>query len=148
MQKTRVASGIHLLVTIGVFFWVEVLVAQVAQAGDLQGADDPALQVAIETWLEDNDEDSLPAFAALAADGNVAARLLLSRIEVTDQGPSNYVNSLSRKDGTSVQSGYNQKYARNQNSDGYLCRPGSGPDGRIRCQWAAGSDIHCARLTR
>jgi hypothetical protein len=36
-------------------------------------------------------------FASLAAGGNVAARLLLSRIEVTDQAPGDYLNGLSRK---------------------------------------------------
>lgn len=98
MQRSIVTSGIHLLIAIGVFFWVEVFMVQGAQAGDLQGADDPALQAAMETWLDDNDEVSLPAFATLAADGNIAARLLLSRIEVTDQGPSDFVNGLSRKE--------------------------------------------------
>jgi len=69
-----------LLIAIGVFFWVEVFMVQGAQAGDLQGADDPALQAAMETWLGDNDEASLRAFAALAADGNIAARLLRPRV--------------------------------------------------------------------
>ena len=98
MQNSRLTNGIHLLMTIGVFLWVEIFALQGAQAGDLKGADDPALQAAIETWLQDNDADSLPAFAALAAEGNIAARLLLSRIEVTDRGPSDFVNGLSRKE--------------------------------------------------
>jgi uncharacterized protein YfiM (DUF2279 family) len=68
-----------------------------AQAGDLSGEDDPALQAAIELWLQDNDADSLAQFAALASAGNKAARLLLARIEATDQAASDFVNSLSRK---------------------------------------------------
>jgi len=98
MQKSLVKSGIQLLTTIGVFFWVEVFVIQSAQADDLKGLEDPVLQAAIEIWLQDNDEDSLPVFATLAGEGNIAARLLLSRIEATDQGPSDFLNGLSRKE--------------------------------------------------
>jgi hypothetical protein len=68
-----------------------------AQAGDLAGSSDPAFEAAVEVWLEDNDPDSLPALARLAADGNIAARLLLSRIAATDQAPSDFVEGLSRK---------------------------------------------------
>lgn len=98
MKKSIVKSGIHLLMTIGILFWVEIFVVPTARADDLKGLEEPALQTAIETWLEDNDEDSLPILAALAAEGNIAARLLLARIEVTDQGPSNFLNGLSRKE--------------------------------------------------
>jgi hypothetical protein len=97
MQQSRVKRSINLLMTIGITFWVEVFLVQGVQASDLKGADDPALQAAMEIWLADNDADSLPAMAALAADGNIAARLLLSRIEVTDQGPSDFIIGLSRK---------------------------------------------------
>ena len=69
-----------------------------AQAGDLPGGDDPALLAAIDVWLQDNDADSLPAMAALAGDGNTAARLLLARIEATEQAPSIFVSSLSRNE--------------------------------------------------
>jgi hypothetical protein len=98
MQWSRMKQAIQLPTMIDVFFWIGLLVGQAVQASDLKGADDPALQAAMETWLADNDADSLPAFATLAADGNIAARLLLSRIEVTDQGPSDFVNGLSRKE--------------------------------------------------
>jgi hypothetical protein len=90
--------AIHVPDAIGVFLWLGLLLVQGIQAGELKGADDPVLQASVELWLEDNDLDSLPAFAALAAEGNIAARLLLSRIEVTDQGPSDFVYGLSRKE--------------------------------------------------
>jgi len=77
---------------------VGVFIAQSAQANGLSGSDDPALQAAIEVWLDDNDKDSLPVFATLASEGNIAARLLLARIQDTDWAPSNYVSGLSRKE--------------------------------------------------
>jgi len=98
MQKQMVCSGIRGLATIGVFFCLAVFVVPGTQANDLAGSSDPALQAAIEIWLQDNDADSLPVFAALAAEGNIAARLLLARIEVTDQAPSDYLLGLSRKE--------------------------------------------------
>ncbi len=78
--------------------WVGVFITQSAQADDLSGIDDPALLAAVEVWLEDNDPDSLPVFAALAGEGNKAARLLLARIVATEQAASNFVSGLSRKE--------------------------------------------------
>jgi len=78
--------------------WVGVFVTQSVQANDLSGFDDPALLAAIEVWLQDNDTESLPVFAALASEGNKAARLLLARIEATEQAASNFVSGLSRKE--------------------------------------------------
>jgi hypothetical protein len=98
MQQYLLNKGIRMLIAIAVIFWIEVLVLQAVRASELQGMDDPALQAAIDTWLVDNDEDSLPVFATLAAQGNIAARMLLARIEVTDQGPSDFVDGLSRKE--------------------------------------------------
>ncbi len=97
MQKSIVKNGIHMLAIIGVFFLAAVLVIQSAQANDLKGLEDPAFRAAIEKWLQDNDVDSLPVFATLASEGNIAARLLLARIEATDQAPSDFVSDLSRK---------------------------------------------------
>ena len=79
-------------------FWVGVFITQSAQANDLSGFDDPALLAAIEVWLQDNDTKSLPVFASLAGEGNKAARLLLARIEATEQASSNFVSGLSRKE--------------------------------------------------
>jgi len=79
-------------------FWVGVFITQSAQANDLSGFDDPALLAAIEVWLRDNDTESLPIFASLAGEGNKAARILVARIEATEQAASNYVSGLSRKE--------------------------------------------------
>jgi len=98
MQGLIESCGIRLLMTTGAIFWIAMLAGQGAEANELKGTDDSALQASIETWLQDNDVDSLPTIAALAADGNIAARLLLSRIEMTDQGPSDFVIGLSRKE--------------------------------------------------
>jgi hypothetical protein len=46
-----------------------------------EGADDPAFQEAVEIWLSDDDATSLPMFAKLARDGNVAAQILLGQID-------------------------------------------------------------------
>ena len=78
--------------------WVGVFSTQSAQANDLSGFDDPALLAAIEVWLQDNYTKSLPVFASLAGEGNKAARLLLARIEATEQASSNFVSGLSRKE--------------------------------------------------
>ena len=98
MQKSVEKGGIRLLRIIGILLWIEVLLSQGVQASDLKGLEDPSLQAAIEIWLQDNDEDSLPVFATLAIGGNRAARLLLARIEATDQALSDYVSGLSRKE--------------------------------------------------
>ena len=91
-------SCIQVKKIISVLLWVGVFVTQIAHASDLTGSDDPALLAAIEVWLEDNDKDSLPVIATLAGEGNIAARLLLARIENADIAPSDYVNNLSRKE--------------------------------------------------
>ncbi len=95
-EKQIAGSILRLQVIFAVLFWVGVLITQGVQANDLSGSDDPALQAAIEVWLEDDDENSLPVIANLAGEGNIAARLLLARIEDTDRAPSDYVSSLSR----------------------------------------------------
>jgi hypothetical protein len=87
----RLRTSIATCVLIGIFC------AQQAQAGELAGSGQPAFEAAVELWLEDNDSDSLPRLAGLAAAGNIAARLLLSRIAATDQAPSDFIEGLSRK---------------------------------------------------
>ena len=77
---------------------IGIFPAHQAQASDLAGSNDPAFEAAVELWLDDNDSDSLPELAALAADGNTAARLLLSRIAATDQAPTDFIEGLSRKE--------------------------------------------------
>jgi hypothetical protein len=98
MRISLLKSGMRLLITIAAVFWIELAALDAAQADDLSGQEDPALLLAIDTWLEGDDEGSLTVFATLAAEGNIAARLLLARIAATDQGPSDYVDGLSRKE--------------------------------------------------
>jgi len=98
MHKSIVKSSIHLRLTMSVFFWVAIFLTPPAKATDLSGIDDPALLAAVEVWLLDNDPDSLQVFAFHAGEGNKAARLLLARIEATEQAASNFVTGLSRKE--------------------------------------------------
>jgi hypothetical protein len=60
-----------------------------------EGADDPAFQEAVEIWLSDDDATSLPMFAMLARDGNVAAQILLGQIESERHLLSPWVATLS-----------------------------------------------------
>ena len=92
LGKCRVPCRLILAAVLSISF----LLASVAQADGLPGDEDPAFLVAVETWLDGNDVDSLPALASLARSGNVAARLLLSRIEVTDLAMGDYVAGLTR----------------------------------------------------
>ena len=91
-------SDLRIRIIFAGLFWVAVVITHSAQANDLSGFDDPALLAAIEVWLQDNDTESLPVFASLAGEGNKAARLLLARIEATEQAASNFVSGLSRKE--------------------------------------------------
>ena len=65
-------------------------------SADLSGRDDPDFKRAIEWWLADDDQQSLPVLSSLAKVGNKAARLLLSRIEFTDRSPQQAVMKLKR----------------------------------------------------
>lgn len=58
-------------------------------AQPLPGAEVPGLQTAVRNWLADDEASALPALAALAHQGNSAARLLLALIDSTPalQGP-------------------------------------------------------------
>ena len=98
LKKQMHNNDFHAQIILISMLWIGVFFTQSAQANDLSGRDDPALLAAIEVWLEDNDKDSLPNIATLAGEGNIAARLLLSRIENADVAPSNFVSSLSRKE--------------------------------------------------
>jgi hypothetical protein len=85
-------------IEIGAIFWILIFLIPSVQANDLAGIDDPELLAATEIWLQDNDKDSLPVFASLAREGNKAARLLLARIEATEQAAGHFVSGLSRKE--------------------------------------------------
>jgi hypothetical protein len=54
-----------------------------ASADEIAGQADPRFQRALAEWLDDDDENSLPAFAALAAEDSRAAQVMLGLIEVT-----------------------------------------------------------------
>lgn len=69
-----------------------------AYAVKLHGADSPELAQAVTAWLNDDDRSSLPALAQLAARGNIAAAMLVARIERTTKFATPYVRSLSRAD--------------------------------------------------
>ena len=65
-------------------------------AETIQGSDNTRFKQAVTAWLNNNDEQSLPLFAELALEGNIAARLFLSRIERTERVPSHFVSNLSQ----------------------------------------------------
>ena len=67
-------------------------------ANPLQGKDDPALQSAINLWLDNNDADSLTKFSTLAKTGNRAARMLLARIERTERAPSDFLERMTKSE--------------------------------------------------
>ncbi|MCP4431508.1 MAG: hypothetical protein GY806_11055 [Gammaproteobacteria bacterium] len=71
---------------------------QSSKAGTLSGVNDPDFLMAVDTWLSDNDSGSLPVLSALSNKGNIAARLLLSRIEITDRASGNFVRQMSRSE--------------------------------------------------
>ncbi len=54
-------------------------------AEPIAGQDDPRFQAALALWLTDDEETALPELAALAAEGNRAAQILVARIDVTPQ---------------------------------------------------------------
>ena len=62
----------------------------------MKGQDAPRFQEALALWLAEDDETALPEFAALAAEGNRAAQVLLAHIDVAVplQGP--WLASLPR----------------------------------------------------
>jgi hypothetical protein len=62
-------------------FCASVLVAHAAVAQPIPGADDPALRIAAQRWLDNEDPaEDLWALGEIAADGNVAARMLVNGI--------------------------------------------------------------------
>jgi hypothetical protein len=66
-----------------------VLATPATRADPIAGQGDPRFVAALTLWLADDEVRSLPALAALAADGNRAAQILLGLIDRTPpvQGP-------------------------------------------------------------
>lgn len=68
----------------------------------LDGADEPDFEVALRAWLADNDAAALPAFAELAAEGNQAARILLSLIDRMPHLHAEWMTGLTRAERRSL----------------------------------------------
>ena len=66
-----------------------LLLPGVPRAADVAGEDAPRFQAALELWLADDDQEALPALAALAGEGNRAAQVLLALTDAITplQGP-------------------------------------------------------------
>jgi len=62
----------------------------------LRGQDDARFQSALALWLADAEETALPELAALAAEGNRAAQLLLAQIDVTPSFHGPWLSGLPR----------------------------------------------------
>ena len=75
------------ILSLACIFWL--LLAGIPHAAEIAGEHDPRFQAAFELWLADDDQNALPALAALAGDGNRAAQVLLALVDsVTPlQGP-------------------------------------------------------------
>jgi hypothetical protein len=66
-------------------FCASVLVAHAAIAQPIPGADDPALRIAAQRWLDnENPAEDIWALGEIAADGNIAARMFVNRIMRTE----------------------------------------------------------------
>ncbi|MDD7970353.1 hypothetical protein [Roseinatronobacter alkalisoli] len=72
--------------------------ATTLRAETLPGSTHPEFRSALESWLADDEAQSLPALARLAQDGNGAARVLLGLIDKKSslQGP--WISALPRQD--------------------------------------------------
>ena len=66
----------------GLLLSLHLLAPLPAPADEITGQTDPRFQLALAEWLDDDDAASLPVFAALAAEGNRAAQVMLGLIEV------------------------------------------------------------------
>lgn len=82
-------------------FWVIVFLFAgmiSLEAEDIIGADDPDFIQAKETWLDGHDLSALHSLAKLARDGNISAKILLSRIADAPKVSAHISNQLSRKE--------------------------------------------------
>ncbi len=61
---------------------LQILAPLRATAAPISGQTDPRFQQAMADWLDDDDAASLPVFAALAAEDNRAAQVMLGLIEI------------------------------------------------------------------
>jgi hypothetical protein len=73
-----------------------LLAASGARAEPVPGAAAPAFRAALANWLDDDDAAALPALAGLAADGNPAARILLSLVDRMPHTHAPWLAGLTR----------------------------------------------------
>ena len=57
-----------------------------AAAPEIAGRADPRFEAALAAWLDDDDATAIPVFAALAAEDNRAAQVMLGLIDVERLG--------------------------------------------------------------
>ncbi len=96
MAHPRPYAFLHnLLAALIVGLWI---VASPAVAQKINGQDAPEFTAALELWLKDDEATALPQLAALAQDGNQAARVLVGMIDKNAalQGP--WVALLTKKE--------------------------------------------------
>jgi hypothetical protein len=74
-----------------------LLVLPLTAQAEISGQTSPDFQSALQGWLENDDETSVPALAALAQDGNVAAQVLLGLIDTTFNLQGDWLPTLPRE---------------------------------------------------
>ncbi|MEM7195541.1 MAG: hypothetical protein AAF402_11360 [Pseudomonadota bacterium] len=90
------ASGLHRVIRTVALSLMTFSAA--AAATPLQGQSSEEFQITVNRWLDGNDSESLTKLSQIAQDGNIAAQLLLARIERTQRAPSKFLLSLSPQD--------------------------------------------------
>ncbi len=73
------------------------LLVDAVWAIEIKDADNNEFKAAVQLWLENDDQSSLPLLSELAKQGNVAARLLLARIDKMDRAPSDFLDNMPRE---------------------------------------------------
>lgn len=73
-----------------------LLVVALPLRAEVPGQGDPAFSAALESWLKGEDAAALPAFAALAREGNAAAQLFLGQVEAATHLHAPVTATLSR----------------------------------------------------
>ena len=79
-----------------------LMASGLASASEVPGQSEAAFEAAVADWLADDEAAALPAFAALAEQGNAAAQMLLALIDKTPalQGP--WLSGLPRSERTAL----------------------------------------------
>jgi hypothetical protein len=77
---------------------VGLLLSAAGARAQIAGQDDPGFVLALELWLDDDEETALPELAALARRGNRAAQILLALIDVTPRVQGPWLAALPREE--------------------------------------------------